>query len=213
MIDSSQVSFNALSIHYTSNKTNDEPLTLSTGPIDLDDSRIREGLLRYFFSHFKKPEYYRFTHSDNVSLNTVYSLCDRIFTGGDLHEASISLAKYLYERSVHPQIKGGEFYVAYFRNCLVDDELVDAIGLFKTESKNQFFKVEQDGGKFSVYQDYGVSDDKLDKGCLVFKTEKSEGYKISIVDTATRGEEARYWRDDFLGLAPANDDYHKTNNF
>jgi hypothetical protein len=213
MIDSSQVTFQALSIHYTGNKAADEPLTLSGSPIDLSDTQVRDGLLRYFFSHFRKPEYYRFTHSDSVSLNTVYSLCERIFSDGDRHELSVSLARYLYERSVHPQIKGGEFYVAYFKNCLVDDEVADAIGIFKTEAKNQFFKVEQQGSVFRVFQDCGVSEEKLDKGCLVFKTEKQEGYKVCIADTAARGAEARYWRDDFLGLAPANDDYHKTNNF
>ena len=215
MIDISQISFRALSIHYAGNKTADEPLTLSDEPIDLDDSRLRDGLLKYFFTHFKKPEFYRFTHSDTVELNTVYSLCDRIFSEkGDFHELSASITKYLYEKSVHPQIKGGELYVAFFKNCLLEDELVDAIGIFKTESKNQFFKVEQDGSRFKVLQDYGVSEEKMDKGCLVFKTERSEGYKICIVDSSSsKGEEARYWREDFLGLSPCDDDYHKTNNF
>ena len=214
MIDSTQVSFNELSIHYTGNKNADEPLTISDGPIDLSDIRLRDGLMKYFFTHFKKPEYYRFAHSHSVELNTVYSLCDSIFSGqGDFHELSGSLAQYLYEKSVHPQIKGGELYVAYLKNCVLEDELVDAVGIFKTESKNQFFKVEQDGRKFRIHQDYGVSDEKMDKGCLVFKTEKTEGYKACIVDTASRGEEARYWRDDFLGLTPCDDDYHKTNNF
>ena len=214
MIDSSQVSFRELSIHYVGNKTADEPLTIADAPIELEDVRVREGLLKYFFSHFKKPEFYRFTHTDSVDLNTVYSLCDRIFSEKlDFHELTASLARYLYEKSIHPQIKGGELYVAHFKSCLLEDELVDAIGIFKTESKNQFFKIEQDGSRFKVFQDYGVSEDKLDKGCMVFRTERSEGYKICIVDNTTRGEEARYWKDDFLGLTPCNDDYHKTNNF
>ena len=214
MIDSSQVSFRELSIHYAGNKTADEPLIIADGPVSLDDSRVRDGLLKYFFSHFKKPEFYRFTHSDTVALNTVYSLCDRIFSDKlDFHELSGSLAKYLYEKSIHPQIKGGELYVAHFKSCLLEDEMVDAIGIFKTESKSQFFKIEQEGSHFKVLQDYGVSEDKLDKGCLIFKTEKEEGYKIVIVDNTTRGEEARYWKEDFLGLTPCNDDYHKTNNF
>jgi len=214
MIDSTQASFNALSIHYAGNKTADEPLTISDGPIDLSDIRLRDGLINYFFTHFRKPEFYRFTHSESVELNTVYSLCDSIFCEqGDFHDLSASLARYLYDKSIHPQIKGGELYVDYLKNCVLEDELVDAVGIFKTESKSQFFKVEQDGTKFKLYQDYGVSEDKMDKGCLIFKTEKSEGYKACIVDTVSRGEEARYWRDDFLGLIPCDDDYHRTNNF
>jgi len=123
------------------------------------------------------------------------------------------MAKYLYEKSVHPQIKGGELYVAYFKNVLLEDEMVDAIGIFKSESKSQFFKVEQEGNRFKVAQDYGISEEKLDKGCLIFNTEENEGYKVCIVDNVSKGDEARYWKDDFLGLTTCNDDYHKTNNF
>jgi hypothetical protein len=215
MIDISQVSFRALSIHYAGNKTADEPLVLSDEPIGLDDIRIRDGLLKYFFTHFKKPEFYRFTHTDTVELNTVYSLCDRMFADiSDFHELSASVARYLYEKSIHPQIKGGEVYVASFRSCLLEGEMVDAIGIFKTESKDQFFKVEQDGRRFRLLQDYGVSEEKMDKGCLIFRTERSEGYKVCIVDSgSSRGEEARYWREDFLGLTPCDDSYHRTNNF
>jgi hypothetical protein len=214
MIDITQVAFRALSIHYTGNKTAEEPLVISDGPIQLDDIRLREGLLKYFFSSFKKPEFYRFTHSATVSLNTVYSFCDRIFNNkGEVHTISAAMAKYLYEKSVHPQIKGGELYVAFFKNVLLEDESVDAIGIFKSESKSQFFKVEQNGNHFKVEQDYGISEEKLDKGCLIFNTEEGEGYKVCIVDNVSKGEEARYWKDDFLGLAPCNDDYHKTNNF
>jgi hypothetical protein len=126
---------------------------------------------------------------------------------------SAAMAKYLYEKSTHPQIKGGELYVAHFKSVLLEDELVDAIGIFKSESKSQFFKVEQDGNRFRLGQDYGISEERLDKGCLIFNTEESEGYKVCIIDNVSKGEEARYWKDDFLGLAPCNDDYHKTNNF
>jgi hypothetical protein len=214
MIDISQVNFRALSIHYVGNKTNDEPLTVSDVPIEMDDIRLRDGLLKYFFSPFKKPEFYRFTHSATVSLNTVYSFCDRIFHAkGEVQAISAAMAKYLYEKSTHPQIKGGELYVAHFKSVLLEDELVDAIGIFKSESKSQFFKVEQDGNRFKLEQDYGISEEKLDKGCLIFNTEESEGYKVCIIDNVSKGEEARYWKDDFLGLAPCNDDYHKTNNF
>lgn len=214
MIDISQAALRSLSIHYTGNKTADEPLTIADKPIDIDEPALREGLMQYFFSHFKLPEFYRFTHSDSVELNTVYTICDRIFNSkGDVHDATTSIAKYLYEKSVHPQIKGGELYVAYVKNCLLDDELVDVVGIFKTESKSRFFKAEQHGKSFNLHQDFGVSEDKMDKGCLVFATDKNDGYRVCIIDSTTRGEEARYWKDDFLNLAPRNDDYHKTSNF
>jgi hypothetical protein len=214
MMDGTGASFRSLSIHYAGNKNNREQLILSTAPVVLLDTGVRDALLRYFFTHFRRPEYYRFVHSESVELNTVYHLCEKVFSGaGDVHEASQSIARYLYDKSLHPQINGGEVYVAHFRGCILDGDPVDAIGIFKTESKNNFFKVYNDEGVFSVAEDVGVSDEKLDKGCLVFNTNKADGYRVAIVDAVSKGEEARYWREDFLGLSAANDDYHKTHNF
>ena len=214
MIDSSQAHFSSLSIHYIGNKTADTPLILSDAAIDLSDPHLRDGLVRYFFSHFTRPEFYRFVHSDQVGLNTVYNICGRIFEPrSDHHELSLSLARYLYEKSIHPQVKAGELYVAHMRDCLLEGEPVDVIGIFKTESKSRFFKVGQDGSHFRLEQDYGMSEEKMDKGCLVFKTDKEDGYRVCIVDNVNKGDEAHYWRSDFLGLSPCNDDYHKTSNF
>ena len=221
MMDGKGARFHSLSIHYAGNKNNQEQLILSTAPIELTDDGVRNDLLEYFFKHFRKPEYYRFAHSENVALNTVYHLCEKIFSAsGDLpdgrqatHELSQSIARYLYDKSIHPQILGGEVYVAHFRGCVLDGDPVDAIGIFKTESKNTLFKVYNDEGTFSIAEDHGISDEKLDKGCLIFNTNKADGYRIAIVDNTNKSEEARYWRDDFLGLTAANDDYHKTHNF
>jgi hypothetical protein len=213
MIDGTQAKFRSLSIHYAGNKNNQEQLILSKEPIVLTDDSLRDDLLQYFFIHFRKPEYYRFTHSESVELNTIYHLVQKMFeNGGDLHELSQSVARYLYDKSIHPQIRGGEVYVAYLRNCILDGDLMDAIGIFKTESKNHFFKVYNDDGIFSVAEDVGISDENLDKGCLIFNTHKDDGYRVSIVDNTNKAEEARYWKDDFLGLMAANDDYHKTHN-
>ena len=45
----------------------------------------------------------------------------------------------------------------------------------------------------------GINVDKLDKGCLVFNTEREEGFAVCVVDNTNRAE-ARYWIDDFLLL-------------
>ena len=52
----------------------------------------------------------------------------------NFHDLLASLVRYLYDKSIHPQIKGGELYVAYLKNCVLEDELVDAVGIFKTEN-------------------------------------------------------------------------------
>ena len=63
-----------------------------------------------------------------------------------LLEHSVSLAKHLYESGMHPQIKGGEFYTAYFSDCNFGGERCDALGLFKSETREKFLDVEQQAG-------------------------------------------------------------------
>ena len=51
----------------------------------------------------------------------------------------------------------------------------------------------------------------MDKGCLIFNTEKKEGYKVAVV-YQTNNSEAAYWIDYFLKLSIPNDGYNQTNN-
>ena len=89
-----------------------------------------------------------------------------------------NIAKHLYECSEHPKIKSGEFYVAYFTDLVLDDESFDAIGLFKSESKDRFLKVKQKNKIFNVSSEEGINTNKLDKGCLIFNTDETTGFKM-----------------------------------
>ncbi|MCF0211033.1 MAG: nucleoid-associated protein, partial [Bacteroidales bacterium] len=89
-------------------------------------------------------------------------------------------------------------------------KIVDAVGIFKSENKETYLKVYPDGDNFDISQDNGININKLDKGCIVFNTERENGYVVSIVDTNSRGNEAVYWVDDFLALRQRQDSYHKT---
>jgi len=103
--------------------------------------------------------------------------------------------------------------VAYFKAMQIEGELLDAIGIFKSESKETYLKVypEKDGFGVSYEQD-AIDINKLDKGCLIFNTDKEKGYKVAVVDNTNRGQEAVYWKDEFLKLKVRNDNYHQTNN-
>lgn len=76
----------------------------------------------------------------------------------------------MYKKSTHPQIKGGEFYTVYFKDCILEGEIVDAIGLFKSENKDTFLKVSTLKNDFKIETVEGVNINKLDKGCLIFCT-------------------------------------------
>jgi hypothetical protein len=88
--------------------------------------------------------------------------------------------------------------------------VVDAVGLFKSESRETYLKVYPLNGAFEIGHDDGININKLDKGCLIFNQDKAEGYACAVVDNLSKGEEARYWRDDFLQVKPRSDDFHNT---
>jgi hypothetical protein len=113
---------------------------------------------------------------------------------------------------MHPKIKAGELYVVYFQNCIVDGKNVDAIGIFKSENKDTFLKVLQTEEGFDITTESGINIDKLDKGCLIFNTEKEDGYLVAIVDSTNKRFEAKYWTDDFLHVRPRKDSFNQTQN-
>lgn len=201
-----------LSIHKVGHKTNEEGMILSKESIQIDNS-IKSVLVDYFINSFKSDEYYIFYHDIDISMNEVYVCVSNIFSNpNSLVEQSINLAKHLYEQSVHPRIKGGEFYTAYFENCIINGENADAIGLFKSENKDVFLKVYPTGSRFEVESEKGININKLDKGCLIFNIEKEKGYVVAVVDNVNKGVEAQYWIDDFLHVRQRKDEYSSTQN-
>lgn len=209
-----------IALHHVGNKLNDDGVRLSDGLLDVSD-RVRELLAAYFTGSFSKEgsaagsEYYRLYHDSDMALNEVYSFVSKIFDADPdradevFYEQSVALARHLYEQSTHPKIKGGEFYAAFFRGCIVDGETVDAVGLFKSENKDTFLRVWPQGGGFEVESEKGVNINKLDKGCLIFNTERENGYLVAAVDNTNRTE-AQYWMDEFLHVRQRQDDYYQT---
>lgn len=207
-----QSKINNLSLHFVGNKSEGEKIILSNKEVVIGRN-IKDLLTTYFLSPFKSQEYYQFYHDSALSLNEVYTYVSAIFhKPKELHRQSINIAKHLYHQSTHPKIKGGEFYVVYFENCIVDGETTNAIGLFKSENKETFLKISSTDGDFEIEDEQGVNINKLDKGCLIFNIEAKNGYIVSVVDNINRGTEAQYWIDDFLHIRQRHDKYFNTAN-
>lgn len=208
--DTALGSIEHISVHRVGNKANEEGMILSAEPLQLE-WRVTEALTTYFHSPLKTQEFYSLHHESSLELNEVYTYVKVIFGDPEnLHEQSVKLAKHLFEASTHPKIKGGEFYTVFFKHCLVDGELIDAVGLFKSENKDTFLKVNPTGDGFIIKSDEGVNINKLDKGCLIFDTEQEEGYVVAVVDNTNKSVEAQYWIDDFLHLKQREDAYFQT---
>jgi hypothetical protein len=203
-----------LMVHYVGSKNNAEQLHLSAVSPDLseEDNDILQDALLYKFKTI--PEEYSFHHASSLDFNEVYSYCRRLFRNPeDIMEISASMARHLYEASVHPRVKGGEFYVSYFEGLAMDSRMYKAIGLFKTENKSIFMDVKRSGKKFNLHMKEGVELTKIDKGCLVINSGEKEGYTVLIFDNQSRGEEALYWKETFLGLTPKQNEFHQTQHF
>ena len=201
-----------ISLHFIGNKSADEGLCLSETTLFLND-KIKKLLVNYFLSPFSSEELFELYHDSGIEFNVVYGAASRIFDDPDtLHEQSVNLAKHLYDQSTHPKIKGGEFYTVYFRDCIVDGDTVDAVGLFKSENKDTFLRVLHEGGNFNLESEQGINIKKLDKGCLIFNKERENGYVVAVVDNTNCGIEAQYWMDDFLHVRQRKDGYANTQN-
>lgn len=213
MIDIIKCNLSFVTIHIVGNKNKDENIVFSSSLVDLAKASLRMSLMQYFFAPFKSNEYFRFCHDSNINLNETYIYCSKIFDNPEnLYKQSVHLAKHLYNQSTHPKIKGGEFYVVYFKDCIIDGDTVDAVGLFKSENKDTFLKVLRQNGNFNLESEKGINIKKLDKGCLIFNKEKENGYVVAVVDNTNKGVEAQYWIDDFLHVRPRKDEYSNTQN-
>lgn len=214
MIFSTEAVLQTLSIHQTGNKMLDEKYKLSEQPLVINDAILHQLLLQYFVAPFEKNnEIYRFTHpSEDLNLNEVYHFATGIFNDPEsFHLNSCNLAKHLYDVSSHPKIKTGELYVALFNNLQAEGTLHQAIGIFKSESKEPYLTVQQQDNNFEMgYQQEAINIKKLDKGCIIFNTEAEEGYKVAVLDLTNRNTDAAYWVDDFLKLKIRNDGYNQT---
>jgi hypothetical protein len=215
MIDFTRSKLSEFIIHFVGNKGLGEELTLSNKKIQLSDEFIKDTVVRYLTSPFKNDIYYQFKSKNEMNYHDVKSYVDDLFNKkGDFIEASQKIAEHLYNQSMHPKIKGGEFYTCYFNDCNIDGVICDAIGLFKTENKDTYLKVFQHMDNFDVECDNGININKLDKGCIIFNTENEKGYKISIIDTNNKiADCAFYWVEDFLNTKLKENGYFHTSNF
>ena len=209
-----EASLDRLTVHYTGNKQNGGALLVSKQEQVPDDDireKMRESLLQKFTNCHER---YAFHHASSLEFNEVYNFVQRIFTEpAEFYELSLKIAAHLFEVSVHPKIKPGEIYVTLFSNILVDDRSVNAIGLFKAETKTLFADLIPSMDDLDLQLKEGVELSRLDKGCLIVNQEEQEGYELMIFDANGKGEEALYWKDKFLSVMIRQNEFLQTHGF
>ncbi len=202
-----------LSIHRVGNKSRNESQFLSGQPFNLTDE-IVPLMKEYFFRPFREKEenYFQFAHEVDLDYNEMFQFASEVFANpSSLHDVSKKITNHLFEQSNHPHIKNGEVYVTYLSNVNIDNNVVDAIGVFKSEVQTDFLQFEEKGTTLEMILQQGINLSKLDKGCLIFNYKKEEGYKILSVDS--NRYDARYWLENFLSVDAFQDDNFITKKY
>ncbi|HZX75412.1 MAG TPA: nucleoid-associated protein [Cyclobacteriaceae bacterium] len=212
MIDYTDTTIEKVSVHQVGNKTNEEEPRLSKTLLNITDLKVRQLLQKFFLTPFSNPEFYNFTFSnEDFTLNPLFNFVSHVFDDVKTFQRnSVNIAKHLYELSVHPQIKSGDLFVAYFADINIDGDIMDAIGIFKSEDSQAFLKLQHDEQNYSIETDTGINPEKLDKGCLIFDIDRESGYRICTLDKSNKSIEAQFWKNSFLQLKPCSDTYHHT---
>ncbi len=201
-------------VHNVGNKANGDMNTISRDYLRPKEELVIDLLKKYFLGPFKEEIYYQFEHESDLQLNEVYRIASEIFANPvSLNEKSVELAEHLFNQSIHPAIKRGEFFVAYIKEVKFGDEFIDAIGLFKSENKETILKVYQENSDIGLNHETGININKLDKGCLIFNIEKEEGYRACVIDKTSKVELAAYWKNDFLNVELRQDSFFHTQNY
>ena len=191
------------------NKSNEDGVAFSDDLCQMDG--VEEPFLKLINGSFKFDDWKQFYYIDDLELNPTYRFVSKIF--GDetcIVQQANNLARHLYEQSIHPNIKIGEFYVVLLDNCEIDGEPMQAIGLFKSEVRETVLTVKMKKNRLVLSSEIGMSLKKLEKGCIVFNVDRENGYKVAVVDNTKSNTDAHYWMDNFLHVRNCNDDYHET---
>ena len=213
MINLFNTHIESLSIHRVGNKSRNEAIFISETPYSLNDE-IVPLLKEYFFKSFREKEenYYQFAHEVDLEYNDMFNLATELFENpSDVHEVSKKITKHLFEQSNHPHIKNGEVYISYLTNISIDNNVVDAIGVFKSELRTDFLQFEEKDSNLEMILQEGINLNKLDKGCIIFNYKKEEGYKILTVDS--NRYDARYWLEHFLSVDAFQDENFMTKKY
>ncbi|TGV01350.1 nucleoid-associated protein [Flavivirga rizhaonensis] len=212
MISRKNASISKFIIHKVGNKFNDTKNAFSENTVDFDEASydlMLPFLLRPFGSVVQS---YRFNHHASISLNEINSYCTQLFKDEDTFiDVSKHIVTHLFEQSTSANIKTGDVLVVMFEGIEYQDMTTHAIGIFKIESKVNFFQTYLENKTYDVLVQKGISSKKVDKGCLILNQSDTEGHIILSVDN--NSYDAQYWINQFLNIKYADDANNHTQQY
>ena len=189
----------------------DEPLQTSKQVFEVaeDDQATLTGI---FLKPFKSLSGYRFHHHSSLDQHEMNGCAKAIFESPwGLLEKGCEIAKRLYSKSNHPNIKSGDLCISLVGGIEVNGELVDGLCILKSESVVPFLSISTKDGDLQLHTEQGINPEKIDKGCLILNHHPHKGFHVLTFDRS--GADSRFWVRDFLGVVPITDSPFQTKGY
>lgn len=206
-------SIEEMSVHQVGNKNKEEGVFLSKDTYNID-TELTSHISNYFFKPFISQEevYLQFTHDTDLAFNEIYKIISEIFSNPEsFHENSKKITEYLYSKSDHPHIIAGEVYITLLNDISLDNEMVQAVGIFKSEIPRSFMKFKKNDENLIIDIEKGIYLEKLDKGAIIFNKDAENGYKVLTHDS--NRYDAKYWVESFLNVSQKQDEIFQTKKY
>jgi 37-kD nucleoid-associated bacterial protein len=215
VLDLSTANLRRLATAWVGNKNRYEGVSIPKQVLTPLNDVAQEMLLGAFLRPFEKmEEYFYFHHDEDVSNHPLYQHCMNIFQDPEvLSTEMVALAQRLYEYSEMPKIQGGDFFVAYFDDLLLQGEPVQAIAIVKIQTKDPYVKVERTGESSIITVFEGIPTDRLETAALIFNVDDTEGYRLCCIDKVSKKDERSFWKDEFLRVKPIEDNFFNTRHY
>ncbi|WP_193214060.1 nucleoid-associated protein [Luteolibacter marinus] len=189
----------------------DEPLQTSKQVFVVDEAD-RSTLTGIFLKPFRNLAGYRFNHHSSLDQHEMNSCAKAIFESPDgLLEKGCDIAKRLYSKSNHPNIKSGDLCISLVEDVEVNGEPTQAICILKSESVVPFLSISTKDGDLELHTEQGINPEKIDKGCLILNHHPHKGFHVLTFDRS--GSDSRFWVRDFLGVVSVTDSPFLTNKY
>jgi hypothetical protein len=189
----------------------DEPLQVSKQVFPVEESD-QEALTALLLKPFKNLAGHRFSHHAALDQHELNTCAKAVFENpAELLAKGCEIAKRLYAKSNHPNIKSGDLCIALVEGVQVNAETVAALCILKSESVVPFLSISDQDGDLRLHTAQGINPEKIDKGCLILNHLPQKGYYVLTFDRS--GTESRFWVRDFLGVVPITDSPFLTNKF
>ena len=199
-------------IHKVGNKFNGTKNAFSESAVYFDEVTY-DLILPFVLKPFVNlAETYRFHHHSDVGLNEINTYADQVFNSEEQFiEVSKHIVNHLFEQSSSAQIKTGDVLICLFDEIQYEDIFTQGIGIFKIETKTEFFQTYLEKNSYDIIVQKGIQAKKVDKGCLILNTSDAEGKIVLSVDN--NSYDAQYWIKNFLNIKFPDDSSQHTKNY